>query len=121
MFSFLFGPSNPTRKWQAQSGEPLTFDLDTGSLDDAELGQRLERLSFLGPDEDRTSFRDGEFCYYSLGLCVRCHGSEHTITDYRLVFGDPEDVANAVKFLCSDEARYITGTTIHVNGGIFCS
>ncbi len=30
---------------------------------------------------------------------------------------DPEDIAAAVSFLVSDEARFITGTTLHVNGG----
>lgn len=34
-------------------------------------------------------------------------------------FGQVEDVANSVKFLASDEANYITGTTIHVNGGLY--
>ncbi len=33
--------------------------------------------------------------------------------------GSPEDVANAVKFLVSDEASYITGQVLHVNGGMF--
>ena len=33
--------------------------------------------------------------------------------------GEPEDVAEAVYWLCSDAARYITGQTIHVNGGLF--
>lgn len=33
-------------------------------------------------------------------------------------FGTPEDVAFAVKFLLSDEASYITGQVIHVNGGL---
>lgn len=32
-------------------------------------------------------------------------------------FGEPEDIANAILFLCSDLAGYITGQTIHVNGG----
>lgn len=32
--------------------------------------------------------------------------------------GTPEDVANAVAFLVSTEASYITGQTIHVNGGM---
>lgn len=30
----------------------------------------------------------------------------------------PEDIASAVAFLCSDEASYITGSTIDVNGGL---
>src|SRR5438477_1111091 len=33
--------------------------------------------------------------------------------------GRPEDVANAVKFLASDEAAYITGHVISVNGGMY--
>jgi len=33
-------------------------------------------------------------------------------------FGLPEDVAASVVFLSSDEASYITGQTIHVNGGL---
>ena len=32
--------------------------------------------------------------------------------------GTPEDVANAVLFLASDQASYITGQTMHVNGGM---
>ena len=33
--------------------------------------------------------------------------------------GTPEDIANAVEFLASDKANYITGTTLHVNGGMY--
>jgi 3-oxoacyl-[acyl-carrier protein] reductase len=33
--------------------------------------------------------------------------------------GTPADVAQAVKFLLSDEASYITGQVIHVNGGMY--
>ena len=33
--------------------------------------------------------------------------------------GTPEDVADAVRFLASDEAKYITGQVIHVNGGMY--
>jgi NAD(P)-dependent dehydrogenase (short-subunit alcohol dehydrogenase family) len=35
--------------------------------------------------------------------------------------GDPAEIANAVLFLASDEASYITGATLDVNGGIFMS
>lgn len=33
--------------------------------------------------------------------------------------GQPEDVADAVAFLASDSAKYITGVTLHVNGGMY--
>lgn len=32
--------------------------------------------------------------------------------------GEPADIAEAVRFLASDRARYITGQTLHVNGGM---
>jgi 3-oxoacyl-[acyl-carrier protein] reductase len=33
-------------------------------------------------------------------------------------FGEPEDVAGAVRFLCSDEASFITGEVLLVDGGL---
>lgn len=33
--------------------------------------------------------------------------------------GQAEEVAHAVSFLCSDRAAYITGETLHVNGGMY--
>jgi 3-oxoacyl-[acyl-carrier protein] reductase len=35
--------------------------------------------------------------------------------------GDPKEIAHAVSFLASEGATYITGETIHVNGGMFMS
>jgi 3-oxoacyl-[acyl-carrier protein] reductase len=32
-------------------------------------------------------------------------------------FGEPQEIAGAILFLCSDLASYITGQTLHVNGG----
>lgn len=34
-------------------------------------------------------------------------------------FGEDKDIANTVAFLASEKAKYITGQTIHVNGGMF--
>jgi 3-oxoacyl-[acyl-carrier protein] reductase len=35
--------------------------------------------------------------------------------------GQPVEIAHAVAFLASPEASYITGTELHVNGGMFMS
>ena len=34
-------------------------------------------------------------------------------------FGKPREVAELIEFLISDEASYITGQTIHINGGLY--
>jgi 3-oxoacyl-[acyl-carrier protein] reductase len=44
------------------------------------------------------------------------HLTHQTITGER---GKPEDVAAAVRFLCSPAARYINGQAIHANGGAY--
>jgi 3-oxoacyl-[acyl-carrier protein] reductase len=44
------------------------------------------------------------------------HLVHHTLTGQR---GLPEDVAAMVRFLCGPTARYMTGQTIHVNGGAY--
>ena len=33
--------------------------------------------------------------------------------------GEPDDIANAVCFLCSNKSSYINGETLHVNGGMY--
>lgn len=35
-------------------------------------------------------------------------------------FGKPEEVAALVSFLCSEQASYITGECININGGLYC-
>ena len=44
------------------------------------------------------------------------HASLTPLTGRR---GQPEEVAALVRFLCGPDARYITGQTLHVNGGLF--
>ncbi|MCQ1085617.1 3-oxoacyl-[acyl-carrier-protein] reductase [Staphylococcus aureus] len=45
---------------------------------------------------------------------------EQMLTQIPLVrFGQDTDIANTVAFLASDKAKYITGQTIHVNGGMY--
>ena len=34
-------------------------------------------------------------------------------------FGEPEEVASLISFMCSNRASYITGQTIHINGGLY--
>lgn len=56
--------------------------------------------------------REGE----SLGLPLSAERAK-TIPLQRL--GAPEDVANVVAFLASDEAAYMTGQAINVTGGLW--
>ncbi|MEG1990605.1 MAG: SDR family oxidoreductase [Christensenella sp.] len=34
-------------------------------------------------------------------------------------FGKTEEIANAAVFLCSDEASFVTGAVLDVNGGMY--
>ena len=54
-------------------------------------------------------------------LGAAAHAPKHHDTRTNLVGhrGTPEDVAEAVAFLCSPASRYITGETLHVNGGAY--
>ena len=47
------------------------------------------------------------------------HGPGYAETIPMRRLGQPREVAQAVAFLCSEAASYITGTTIHVNGGTY--
>jgi len=86
----FFGPPNPTRRWLA-STDDLTFDLDGPTLNGVRLGAPLDRLSFLGPDEGRSGFRDGELRYRSRGLSVRFSLRTRTVVEYRIAHHDPLD------------------------------
>ena len=46
--------------------------------------------------------------------------SENLINEIPLGrFGKPEEIAHLASFLCSEEASYITGQILHINGGLY--
>jgi 3-oxoacyl-[acyl-carrier protein] reductase len=45
---------------------------------------------------------------------------EKLLTEIPLgVLGEGDDIAGAVAYLSSEDGRYVTGQTIHVNGGMY--
>jgi 3-oxoacyl-[acyl-carrier protein] reductase len=74
-----------------------------------ELGSRGVRANVVAPGYVRTQLTDAipeEAKTQMLGLTPLGR------------FGDPEDVARAVRFLCSDDASFITGEVLVVGGGL---
>jgi len=70
-------------------------------------------------------FSDGAYDYFQ-GI-MRKHGPNSPGILYRysnqaegmdILKGAPEEIAAAAVFLASDEAAYVTGQTLHVNGGM---
>ena len=54
---------------------------------------------------------------------IQDYNTEKEISDYKKTlplnrFGKPYEVAKLVRFICSNEADYITGQTINIDGGI---
>lgn len=91
MFHFLFGPKNPTKDWQRANILRLTFDLEFGTLNNVGFGERLDRLSFLGPVEDREGLKSGEYRYPSLGLSVDCNNTNNIIDHFEIIHKDQDN------------------------------
>ena len=74
-----------------------------------ELGSRNVRANVLAPGYVKTQLTD-----------VLPEGATQTMLDAPPLgrLGDPEDVAGAVRFLCSDDARFVTGAVLLVDGGL---
>jgi 3-oxoacyl-[acyl-carrier protein] reductase len=50
---------------------------------------------------------------------IRTRGAESIEQTPLKRLGRPEEVASAIAFLCSDAASFVTGETLHVNGGLY--
>jgi len=74
-----------------------------------ELGSRGVRANVVAPGYVKTRLTDA----------IPEEGRALMLTNTPLGrLGDPEDVAGAVRFLCSDEAAFITGEVLLVDGGL---
>jgi 3-oxoacyl-[acyl-carrier protein] reductase len=74
-----------------------------------ELGSRNVRANVVAPGYVKSRLTD-----------VLPEGATQTMLDNTPLgrLGDPEDVAGAVRFLCSDEAAFVTGVVLLVDGGL---
>lgn len=82
-----------------------------------ELGPRGITVNGVSPGMiDTDSYR--EYLARGLGLEPANAGTRLVNRTPRRRLGRPEDVANLVAFLCSDEADFLTGQTIVLDGGL---
>ena len=70
----------------------------------ADLGPEGIRVNAISPGEIETS--------------ILSPGTEKLIEDIPLrCLGQPEEVAKAIYFLCTEQSSYVTGAELHINGG----
>jgi hypothetical protein len=87
LLDFLFNRSYPTSDWQAFDGRELHFDFDKNALCNVAIGDRMERLRFLGPVEDPPEARQDHLVYRSKGFYVDLEDGR--IASYLLTWNDP--------------------------------
>jgi len=80
----------------------------------AELASRRIRVNVVAPGVVETPMSDRW-----LGQLAP-EQREALRSRHLLGFGHPEDVAAAIAFLASDDARWITGTCLTIDGGLTC-
>ncbi len=79
-----------------------------------ELAQRQIRVNAIAAGAVRTPMHDAILANLDTA------GAADYERKHLLGFGEPEDVARAAAFLLSDAAKWITGTTMVVDGGYCC-
>ena len=80
-----------------------------------ELAPRAIRVNAIAPDAVPTAGEDG--LRESVLAAPAGPGFEPAVVPPLGHFGTPDDVAAAALFLASDQSRFVTGTTVHVDGG----
>ncbi len=75
-----------------------------------EVGKRNITVNSIAP-----GFIDTDMTQQSVGV-----NTDELIQEIPLGrFGKPDEIAHLASFLCSEEASYITGQIIHINGGLY--
>lgn len=96
----------------------VVYSMTKGAIDvmtrvlAAELGPRGIRVNALAPGSTKTDMNSA-----ASGKTDEEARQEIEVTALRRQ-GEPEDIADAVAFLCSDDARWVTGAWLDVSGGI---
>jgi 3-oxoacyl-[acyl-carrier protein] reductase len=78
----------------------------------AELGPKGVRVNAVAPGSTRTDMNSEKS-----GKTKEEEKQEIELTALRRI-GEPDDIADAVAFVCSDDARWVTGAWLDVSGGI---
>jgi 3-oxoacyl-[acyl-carrier protein] reductase len=78
----------------------------------AELGPKGIRVNAVAPGSTRTDMNSE-----ASGKTKEEEKQEIALTALRRI-GEPDDIADAVAFVCSDDARWVTGAWLDVSGGI---
>jgi 3-oxoacyl-[acyl-carrier protein] reductase len=96
----------------------VVYSLTKGAIDvmtrvlAAELGPKGIRVNAVAPGSTRTDMNSA-----ASGKTDDEAKQEVEVTALRRQ-GEPEDIADAVAFLCTDDARWVTGAWLDVSGGI---
>ena len=118
--------------YQPEAYVPRT---DTYIEKDASINEQIDRMRHSATrallEQNDVIIVSSVSCIYGIGSVETYSEMTEKISDEHTEllksrislnkFGNPEDVANTIAFLSSNLSDYITGETIHVNGGMYFS